>query len=270
MTALSLYLTSLFIIFIYSTFFFFVAQQKKDNSIMDVAYGPAFIFTALALSVIVLQSQSLPAVSVILLLLIIIWGVRLSYRIYKRNKPKGEDFRYKAWRSDWMMYGKNYFLVRSYLQIFMLQGFIVSIILLPFTLSLGMDTALANGFALFFLLGLLVWIFGFFFEVVGDKQLDTWVSRKHLHGETIMKKGLWKYTRHPNYFGESMMWVGISLVAFSVTMSLYVFLSPFLITGLLLFVSGVPMLERRWEGNHEWEEYKKHTSVFIPLPPKRG
>ena len=85
----------------------------------------------------------------------------------------------------------------------------------------------------------------------------------------IMMSGLWKYTRHPNYFGESMMWFGISAIAISFTpMALLGIISPLLITYLLLKVSGVPMLEKRWEDNAEWEAYKAKTSVFIPTIPK--
>lgn len=84
-----------------------------------------------------------------------------------------------------------------------------------------------------------------------------------------MKSGLWKYTRHPNYFGESLMWWGLALVAFGGVATYFVFLSPLLITYLLTKVSGIPMLEKKWEGVPEWEVYKKQTSAFFPLPPKK-
>ena len=192
-----------------------------------------------------------------------VWGIRLSYRIYQKNKGKPEDFRYTSWRNEWTKKGHVYFLIRSYLQIFILQGFIISIVLLPFTLSLASpkDSLTLLG------VGLLLWVLGFFFEAVGDYQLDTFIKDKN-KTSTIMKTGLWKYTRHPNYFGESTMWWGIAILAFSSTNSLVVFLSPILITYLLLFVSGIPMLEKKWKGNPEWEDYAKRTNSFLPWAQK--
>lgn len=236
---------------------------------MDVAYGIGFIVTAFFLACIQLTYAPLPSFAMVIFLLITIWGIRLSSRIYKKNKNKGEDFRYRHWRDDWMTQGMKYFLLRSYVQVFILQAVIISLVLLPFTLTISSDLQNPLGYTLALLLGVLLWIFGFIFEAVGDKQLDRFIKNKDHHNQTIMKTGLWKYTRHPNYFGESMMWIGISIIAFGATMSLFVFVSPFLITGLLLFVSGVPMLEKKWEGNEEWEHYKKKTSMFFPLPPSK-
>ena len=108
---------------------------------------------------------------------------------------------------------------------------------------------------------------GFFFEVLGDKQLDTFIKDPNKKS-TIMQTGLWKYTRHPNYFGESTMWWGLALIALIGSSSILVVLSPILITYLLLFVSGIPMLEKKWDGIPEWEVYKKKTSTFFPLPPR--
>lgn len=265
MLALALYIFSLIIVLGYTTIIFFLAQFKKDNSIIDIAYGLGFIITGLFLTHSnLLQHSKLSLYSIIILTLIIIWGTRLSYRIYKKNKGKDEDFRYKTWREDWNKKGYLYYFSRSYLQIFILQGFIISLVLLPFTLSLSTSQVSTSGI----LFGLALWAIGFFFEAVGDRQLDKFIKHKHTTGHTIMKTGLWKYTRHPNYFGESMMWFGLGYIAYVATGSLFVFISPILITYLLLFVSGIPMLEKKWEGNEEWEAYKKKTSAFIPLPQK--
>jgi steroid 5-alpha reductase family enzyme len=163
-----------------------------------------------------------------------------------------------------MKEGKAYFLVRSHLQIFVLQGIVISIVLLPFTMSLlgqGVSPSLLS-------IGAIVWLVGFFFETVGDYQLDRFIRRKNEHSGTIMKRGLWKYTRHPNYFGEATMWWGLALIGYGASASLWVFLSPILITYLLVKVSGIPMLEAKWSGD-EWEDYKRKTSAFIPLPPKK-
>ena len=180
-----------------------------------------------------------------------------------KNKNKPEDFRYKAWRDAW---GSS-FVVRSFFQIYMLQGLIIFIVASPILIALVFgDTVL---FAPLFILGSLLWSLGFFFESVGDYQLDKFITNPSNKGK-IMMSGLWKYTRHPNYFGESMMWFSIALCAISFTPLAFVgIISPLLITFLLLKVSGVPMLEKRWEGNNTWEQYKAKTSVFFPTIPKK-
>jgi len=262
---LTLYITSLITTIIYTSCLFLLALKKKDNSIIDIAYGPGFIVTASVLSVLTLSVTPLSPFSVILLLCVYIWGTRLSYRIYKKNKNKPEDFRYAAWRETWNKKGRLYFFLRSYLQIFVLQGFVISVVLLPFTLSLW-----GGGNILSLLVfGLILWVIGFIFEAIGDAQLDHFIQNKDPNKGTIMKSGLWKYTRHPNYFGESLMWWGLALVAFGGVATYFVFLSPLLITYLLTKVSGIPMLEKKWEGVPEWEVYKKQTSAFFPLPPKK-
>jgi steroid 5-alpha reductase family enzyme len=260
----ALYLISLIIVLAFTTILFFIAQVKKDNSIIDIAYGLGFITTAGFLTADTLKSGTLPSSSVIILILVIIWGLRLAARIYIKNKGKPEDFRYQSWRKEWNKKGSTYYFARTYLQIFILQGFIISIVLLPFTLSLS-ATHTPNHLIL---LGIVIWIIGFSFEAVGDKQLDTFIKDKTLHKDTIMKTGLWKYTRHPNYFGESTMWFGLAFIALSTGASYIALLSPFLISYLLLFVSGIPLLEKHWEGISEWEVYKAKTSAFFPFPPK--
>ena len=265
MLVLALYLFSLIIVLSFTTCIFFIAQIKKDNSIIDVCYGLGFIITAIVLSIQRLQDAALSTTSLLILILILIWGTRLTTRIYLKNKGKEEDFRYKTWRLEWERKGHRYYLARAYLQIFILQGFIISIVLLPFTLSLAQYTSTGS----FASIGLIIWIVGFLFETIGDSQLDSWIKNKSTHKGMIMTTGLWKYTRHPNYFGESSMWLGLACIALSSSLSYAVILSPLLITYLLLFVSGIPILEKKWKGVKEWEAYKKKTSAFLPLPPRQ-
>lgn len=264
MESIALYITSLIIVLGITSALFFIAQFKKDNSIIDIAYGITFIVVAYMLAFKKLKTDTLASASIIILFLISIWGVRLAYRIYMKNRGKGEDPRYQAWRLDWFKRGARYYFARAYLQIFILQGIIISVVLLPLTLTL-VTTAPSNKLLL---LGVVLWTIGFIFEVVGDKQLDTFIKDKNKKS-SIMTTGLWKYTRHPNYFGESTMWFGIACVAVSSGVSYIAFLSPFLITYLLLFVSGIPMLEKKWRGVPEWEVYKAKTSAFIPSPPNK-
>lgn len=262
MEFIALYITSLILTLGVTSVLFFVAQFKKDNSIIDIAYGLTFVAVACELAS--MNAHPLTPASMIILFLITVWGLRLASRIFMKNRGKGEDFRYQSWRKAWTRHGTRYYFARAYLQIFILQGVIISIVLLPFTLTLTNSSQPHSPL----LIGLIIWLLGFFFEVVGDKQLDTFIHKEN-KTSMIMKTGLWKYTRHPNYFGESMMWFGLAFIAYSSGVSLFVFLSPLLITYLLLFVSGIPMLEKKWEGIPEWEVYKAKTSAFIPLLPKK-
>ena len=118
------------------------------------------------------------------------------------------------------------------------------------------------------IIGLLIWIIGFIFESLGDKQLKNFISDKRNKGH-IMKQGLWKYTRHPNYFGEATMWWGIFIISISSKSGIYGIASPIVITFMLLFVSGVPMLERHYKDNKEFQAYALVTSKFIPWFSKK-
>ena len=116
-------------------------------------------------------------------------------------------------------------------------------------------------------IGVVVWLIGFYFEVVGDLQLSRFLANPSNKG-TLMTSGLWRYTRHPNYFGEVTQWWGIYLIAVSVPYGWVGIIGPALITILILKVSGIPLLEKHKAGQPEWEAYKSRTSKFIPLPPR--
>ncbi len=246
-------------IFIYMTFWFFLSLVFKRNDIADIAWGLGFILIAWSL---VLKKETVinPAF-LIIVILTTLWGLRLAAHIYSRNKNKKEDYRYKEWRDQW---GK-WFYVRSYFQVFMLQGFFM------FLISFSVAAVSASYQKLSFLnyFGLIVWVVGFFFESVGDFQLAKFLKEPKNAGK-IMRSGLWKYTRHPNYFGEVAQWWGIYFVAFGAPMWVLAIISPLTITYLILKVSGIPMLEKKYENNLEFQEYKKVTNAFFPWVPKRG
>lgn len=244
----------------YMSVLYVLAMIRHDNGTADIGYGIGFlvcIFTALSLTGYGYVSGSV----LVLTALVTLWALRLAARIYLKNRSKPEDFRYRAWREEW---GKS-FALRSYLQIYLLQGAVIFVVSLPVVLAALFPSEPMHELYMF---GVLVWIIGFFFEAVGDYQLDQFITKPENKGK-IMTRGLWKYTRHPNYFGESTMWWGISLAAGSLTSyPIVCFISPVLITYLLLKVSGVPLLEKKYAGKPEWEAYKAKTSVFIPMLPK--
>lgn len=252
-----LLLLSAVAILVYMTVFFLLATLKKDSSIVDIGWGLGFVLVAfLTLFV----SKNFYAKQIIVSLLVLLWGVRLALHVYSRNKGKDEDWRYKKWREDW---GSRY-LIRAFLQIFMLQGFFMLVISSSFIYINSSDLKTFN---ILDYLGIIIWVIGFFFEAVGDWQLSKFKSDQKNKGK-IMTSGLWKYTRHPNYFGEVTIWWGIFLLALSIPGSWITILSPLTITFLLLKVSGIPLLEKKYEGNKEFKEYKKRTNAFFPWLPK--
>jgi steroid 5-alpha reductase family enzyme len=240
------------VICLYMTLVFILALIKKDNSIVDVAWGLGFIIIAVYS---IIQSGEVDLRKMILSLLVLLWGLRLSWHIFIRNAGKGEDFRYKAWRNSW-----KYFTIRSFFQIFMLQGLFMLLISTPIWFICSAD---GGSLGPWDSLGLLVFGFGFMFEVTADYQLTEFKKNPENKGK-IITTGLWSVSRHPNYFGEALVWWGISFYALSLPQGWYALISPVVITLLLRFVSGVPMLEKKYEGRPDWEEYKLKTAPFIP------
>jgi|SRR6056297_919615 len=244
-------------LFFYMTFWFIVSLILKRNDVADIGWGLGFVFLSLVAFFISEKSGNR---AILVNFLVTLWGIRLATHVYLRNKGKEEDYRYKKWRKDW---GK-WFYLRSYLQVYLLQGLFLFLISLPVLIINKNPGELFN---LLDLLGVLIWVIGFYFEVVGDHQLKEFIKNRKNKGK-IMEEGLWKYTRHPNYFGEVLGWWGIWIIALSVPFGLWTIVGPIVITFLILKVSGIPMLEKRLEQKPGFEEYKKRVSKFIPLPPK--
>lgn len=239
----------------YMSFWFIISIIKKRNDITDIAWGLGFVL--IAWLSFYLSGCSFRAL--IVNCLVTIWGLRLAWHIYNRNKDKPEDSRYLEWRKTW-----KYFYLRSYLQVFLLQGLFLYLISLP---VMFINYLVSGGFGILEVVGLFVWTIGFYFESIGDKQLKEFISNPANKGK-LMDRGLWRYSRHPNYFGEITQWWGIFIIALSVPKSFVTIISPLTITILILFVSGIPLLEKKYAGRHDFEEYKKRTSIFFPLPPR--
>lgn len=255
---LNLVISSAILILVYFSSLFILALIKKDNSIVDIAWGMGFIIVSLYILYI---SPIRNPRFLLVLALVLIWGLRLSIYIFTRNRGKKEDFRYAQWRKDW---GKNW-VIRSYIQVFIVQGFFLLTIVYPI---LMLSKSKFSSFTWLDYLGLAVWIIGFYFQSVGDLQKTCFKIKPENRGK-IMQSGLWKYTRHPNYFGESTMWWGIFIITLNIENGIYAIFSPVIITFLLLFVSGIPLLEKKYENNPEFQAYKRRTSAFIPWFPKK-
>ncbi len=246
------------VVFIYVNLFFLLALLKKNNGIMDVAWGPGFVL--LSFLTLTLSGET-SSRQVLLSTLVTIWGARLCIHILIRNAGKGEDFRYRNWRNTW----GRWFHLRSYLQIFMLQGFFMFIVATPILL---VNARCGGPLGLLDWIGLLVWLTGFLFEAVGDFQLLRFMKKSASKGR-IMRYGLWKYTRHPNYFGEATLWWGCFFIALNVPGGGWALISPLVVGWLLLYVSGIPMLEEKYRSNPEYQDYKKTTSAFFPWFPRK-
>ncbi len=253
-----LYFLSLSIILaIYMTSWFLISVIKKRNDVADVAWGLGFVLLSWSS---VLLSGNFGFKNLFISILITVWGTRLAWHIYKRHKNKEEDYRYLTWRKEW---GK-YFYLRSYLQVFLLQGFFLYLVSLP-VLFINFSKSI---FSIIDLIGIIIWVIGFLFESIGDYQLKKFKEKPENKGKLITT-GLWKYSRHPNYFGEVTQWWGIWLVSLLSPYWYIAIIGPITITFLITKVSGIPMLERKMAENPDFLEYKRKTSVFIPLPPKK-
>jgi steroid 5-alpha reductase family enzyme len=233
----------------------------KNASIADTFWGLGFVLVAW---ITFLGADGYLGRRVLLTLLVTAWGLRLALHIGIRSWGKGEDRRYRTWRRQ---YGKRFWWV-SLFTVFLLQGALLWVISL--VAQVGQWSLKPNRFIWLDGAGLLIWAVGFFFEALGDYQLAAFKKNPANKGKA-MDQGLWQYTRHPNYFGECLMWWGIFLVTLATPGSLWTMVSPITITFLLLKVSGVTLLERTIvETRPEYRKYQERTSAFIPWFPKRG
>jgi steroid 5-alpha reductase family enzyme len=245
-------------VFLYMTALFLLALIRKDNSLADLGWGLGFILVA---GLAFVRTPEVTARRILVLSLVVLWGARLAAHILVRNRKRGEDFRYAKWRKDW----GRWFVPRSYLQVFLLQGTFLLVISTPVLIVMGSRTP---GVGFLDAAGLAVWITGFVFETAADAQLLRF-KRDPANRGRIMKTGLWRYSRHPNYFGEATMWWGIFLIGLSEPWGWAGAIGPGWLTFLLLCVSGIPLLEKRYAGDPEFAAYAKVTSAFIPRPPRR-
>jgi len=254
--ALAVLTITFLVSFLYQVIFYIISLRVKRNDIVDVAWGGGFLVIVF-FWLIIIPSPSWTFV--LATLLISVWGVRLSYHIWNRYMSKQEDRRYVEMGKDW-----KWKKTRSFFQVFVLQGALMSVVVLPATLHANMVVSTALPFVF---IGLFLWCFGFYFQVLGDYQLKQFIENKKNEG--MMKEGLWSKTRHPNYFGEICMWWGIFLItlsAFHIVYILVAVIGPVVITLLLRYVSGVPMLEKHWQEKYgkEFEDYKDSVPMLIP------
>lgn len=243
---------------------FIIAQIRRDNSVMDIAYGPLFFLSALGT---LFFTSGVSATAFLITGLTGLWSIRLSLRIYRKNKGKAEDPRYAAWRTAWMKRGHTYFLWRSYVQINLLQGAIILLVSLPFIIATASSELTYNLY--FVYLGLLVYVIGLGYESLADYQLDVFLRDKKSGRVTapLMTTGLFRFSRRPNYFGETLIWWGLALIALPLPFGILGLISPLVITYIVTKVTG-PMLENIFLEKYptEYQAYINTTNYLIPGP----
>jgi steroid 5-alpha reductase family enzyme len=237
-----------------------VSLLLKNASIVDIVWGFGFVCVAW---VVRLTVDGLDARQNLLVAMTTVWGLRLAGYLFWRNHGKPEDYRYRAMRKHW---GPRFPII-SLGTVFGLQGVLMFLVSLPVQLG---QTSLTPSLGVLAWVGVAVWLLGLFFEVVGDAQLARF-KKDPANAGVVMDKGLWRYTRHPNYFGDACVWWGIALVAAETTVGRWGLLGAVVMTVLLRRVSGVTLLEKSLVKRRKgYTEYVARTSPFIPRPPKKA
>ncbi|MCS6934703.1 MAG: DUF1295 domain-containing protein [Chitinophagales bacterium] len=258
---LTAFAVSALVVFGFMCLLFVVGTTLRNNGIADVGWGLGFTLVAWVTYAFFSDER---VHQKFVTFLITVWGMRLMVYLAVRNWGKPEDFRYARWRQEW---GERV-VWRSFWQVYMLQGAVMLVVLAP-VIIVNSSATLYKQSAWIQAPGAVLWAFGFFIEALADKQMYDFKSQaiRHPH-KKIYTGGLWRYSRHPNYFGEALVWWGMFIISIPSGMWYVSVWSPVLITWLLLRVSGVPMLERKYEDDPEYAAYKRTTSAFIPLPPR--
>jgi len=247
-------------IWAFVTLIWILSLIVKNSAIMDIFWGMGLLMSVLVYGFLLGENQFSAS---LLQVLVAIWALRLSVYIFFRNLGKPEDLRYANWRrengSRWWWY--------SFLKVFLLQGVIMWIVSVALLTGQGGNSV--NELTWLSYGGIALFIIGFIFEAGGDWQLSRFKKNPANKGK-VMDSGLWAYTRHPNYFGESVIWWGFFLIAMESGCWLAL-ISPILMTFLLTKVSGVAMLDKVMsEAKPQYRDYIASTSAFFPMPKRRS
>lgn len=253
--------TNLVILLLLLTALWALSVRIKDASIIDIFWGPACAFPAILTFY---RADGSDPRAMILTVLVCLWAARLALYLGKRNLGHGEDIRYQNMRKA--RDGDADFARWSLPRVFWLQGMIAWFVSLPVQWGqFGNDQPLG----LLAIVGVVVFVIGLSFETIGDWQLSRFKKDPANKGK-LMTSGLWAWTRHPNYFGDSAVWVGLTLIALEGPLGIYTILSPAVMAFFLVKVSGKALTERLMEKKYpEYADYKERTSGFIPMPPKK-
>jgi steroid 5-alpha reductase family enzyme len=238
-----------------------VSLLLRNSSIVDIFWGFGFVISAWVYFF--LTPDGFMTRKLLIVGLATIWGLRLTIHVLTRNWGRPEDFRYQKWRRE----SGKIWGIKSLFKVFILQGFLIWIISTP--LMVAQFSARPANLTVLDYAGVTLWIIGFFFETVGDLQLANFRSNPANKGH-ILNTGVWRLSRHPNYFGDSAQWWGYFLIALAVGGWWSVF-SPIIMTLFLIKVSGVALLEKTLQNTKPgYRSYMESTSAFIPWVPKKS
>lgn len=260
MVALVFWIALVVIVLAYMSLWYGLARYTGRLDVVDSAWGLGFVLVGWISLGLRAHYGSLQVVST---LLVSVWGLRLFAHIGNRNWRKSEDdHRYQELRQKWGAPWKR----KAYTNVFLLQGALLLVVSLPMTAiawadNVGLNTGIWVGWA--------IWLLGICFEALADDQLRRFIKQRPKGSHNIMDRGLWRYSRHPNYFGEVTTWWGAAIVAISAGEWWGLF-GAVVITILVTKVSGIPPLEKHYEGNTDYERYRARTSVLVPWSPKRS
>jgi steroid 5-alpha reductase family enzyme len=249
----SIFVQSAAVIFVFMTCAFGISRWMRKISIVDCCcWGLGFVVLSWYL---LIMHGDMCSRQILMIILITVWGLRLTAHIFMRSCGKPEDIRYAKLIETWHLNRD----LQIYIKIFLVQGFFMFLIAVPIMLIVRDCT---KELTMLDYVGVVVWVVGFLFESISDYQLQHFLQRPENKGK-IMRAGLWAYTRHPNYFGEVVMWWGIFLIALNSQYGIFALVSPLAISW-LLYVSCIPKLEKHLESNPEFQAYKRSTSAFFP------
>ncbi len=257
---LTLFLQALLVIFILVTLLWGLSVLIKNVSIVDLFWGMGFVIVN---AVYFYNSGDFSTRKILMLVLVSLWGLRLFLFLSWRNIGNGEDFRYQEFRRK---YGAERYWWFSYFQTFLLQGALIMLVSLPL-LGVNSQTG-SDGLNWMDYVGILVFIIGFIFEAGGDFQLARFKKNPNNKGK-VLNTGFWKYTRHPNYFGDSAVWWSFGIFSIAAG-SYWTFVGSVFMTLLIIKVSGVALLEKSLnETKPQYREYIQKTNSFFPWFPKK-
>jgi steroid 5-alpha reductase family enzyme len=256
----TLFLQAALLIWVLVTLLWIWSVLIKNVSIVDIFWGIGFVVVN---AFYVFSSGELNPRKMVILVLVTVWGLRLAGYLAIRNIGKGEDFRYQEFRRK---YGAERYWWFSYFQTFLLQGVLMMIVSLPL---LGISVGPASGdLNLLDYIAILTWLVGFTFEAGGDYQLSRFKGDPGNRGK-VLDTGFWKYTRHPNYFGDTAVWWAYALFSIAAG-SYWQVIGTVVMTLLIIKVSGVALLEKTLnESKPQYREYIQKTSSFFPWFPKK-
>ena len=255
----SAHLLSAAVVFVLITATWLVSLARKDAGIVDICWGAGFACIAWG---VFLKSSERDVLHWLLPILTSVWALRLSAHLAVRNHGKAEDFRYRAMRERW----GNAFPLASLFIVFGLQGGVMWVVSLPIQIGLTVSGAGTDALAV---VGVMLWGTGLFFKTINDWQLVRF-KRDPQNSGRVLDSGLWRYTRHPNYFGDCLVWWGLFLVAYAQSGIAWTVISPVMMTFLLIRVSGVSLLEQTLRTTKPaYADYVSRTNAFLPGPPRR-